>query len=199
MAKQNKLYTDDELQNLMNTTGALSEIDDDEIDTIDNDEINSESESDGEIDELETELLYDSDDDVEYFPIPDEDSSDEDGEEVSGVKRKKQKRKVVASTPAKRRAPRFDFTAPSTSDAGRATSAAPTASTSDASHFTAPSTSDEGRATSAAPTASTSDASRAPSPAATRGRTRRRCHRETSSVVTFNSSTLASVSQFRWS
>ncbi|XP_066962208.1 piggyBac transposable element-derived protein 4-like [Macrobrachium rosenbergii] len=154
MAKRKHTYTHEELEKVMNTTGLTDLI--------------SESESEGDIDELEADLLYDSDSDVEHTLIPGEDSSDDaDGEEVCGGKRKKQKRRVVVtSTPSKRQD--LNFIAPSTSDI--------------------------------VPTASTSDASHAPSPAATgKGRSccRRQC--ETLSIVTFNTSTLSSGSQFRWS
>lgn len=155
MAKRKHAYTDEELEKVMNTPGSTDLI--------------SESESEGEIDGLEADLLYDSDSDVEYTPLPGEDSSDDDGEEVCGGKRKKQKRKVVVISSG--------------------TSPVPTASTSD------------GRcATSPVPTASTSDASHAPSPAAIgKGRSHRRRQCETPSIVTFNTSTLSSKSQFRWS
>ena len=80
MAKRKHTYTDEELEKVINTTGLTDLI--------------SESESEGEFDELEADVLYDSDSDVEYTPIPGEDSSDEDdGEEVCGDKRKKQKKK----------------------------------------------------------------------------------------------------------
>lgn len=90
MAKGNKIFTHDKLEKLMNTTDALSEIDKDE------------SDSEGEVDELEADILYDGDNDVEYTPVSGEDSRDDSsGEEVSGRKRKKQKRRVVTPTPAK--------------------------------------------------------------------------------------------------
>ncbi|XP_066973191.1 piggyBac transposable element-derived protein 4-like [Macrobrachium rosenbergii] len=71
MAKQKHTYTHEELEKVMNTTGLTDLI--------------SESESESDIDELEADLLYDSDSNVEYTLIPGEDSSDDDdGEEVCG-------------------------------------------------------------------------------------------------------------------
>ena len=91
MAKRKHTYTEEQLEKVMNTTSLTDLI--------------SESESEGEFDELEVAVLYDSDNDGEYTPIPGEDSSDDDdGEEVCRGKRKKQKRRVVVTfTPAKGR------------------------------------------------------------------------------------------------
>ena len=51
----------------------------------------SKSASEGEFDELEADILYDSDSIMKYTPISGEDSSDDDdGEEVYGKKNKKE-------------------------------------------------------------------------------------------------------------
>lgn len=86
-----KAYTNEELSELMNTTGALSEICEDSGSESDNDEI----------DELECDLLYDSDENQEYLPEPGDESSDEEEDDVM-MSMKKKRGKRVASTPVKR-------------------------------------------------------------------------------------------------
>lgn len=155
-----KRYIDEELADIMNTTGAASDICGGESD-LENEE--------NEINDLEVDLLYDSDEDKEYVPklgVCSDESSDE--EDYS---KKKKRTKRLTSTPFKRRAPDFS-----------------TASTS-ADHSLAPVPNDH--ASSLAPTASTS----ATPPATARGSHQR----DIPPVVKFDTTTIATPSNFRWS
>ena len=97
-----KRYTDEEFAEIMNTTGTLSDIYGDK----------SGSESDNsEIDKLEVDLLYDSDEDKEYVPKPGE-GGDKSSDEENWSKGKKKRRERLSSTPAKRQATHPDFSTP---------------------------------------------------------------------------------------
>ncbi|KAG7175502.1 PiggyBac transposable element-derived protein 4-like 3 [Homarus americanus] len=172
MAGLGKRLTDEQIIELMNQTGVTSVQDNDDSECVDDVEAFSYIDSEVE-DNLEIEELYDSDEDVEYFPLlePESDESDE-YDEGDGAPKKK-KRKIYTSTPIKCRTPAV-AAAPATTSAS--TSAAAATAT-----------------TSAAAPATTSAA------AAPVRRGRRRQDAELPPVVDFNKTSISSRSKFRWS
>lgn len=160
-----KYYSQEELDYIMNTTGALQETSD-----------VTDSEDEEQDDNLEFEVMYDSDIDQDYVPehsgVESDDMSDVD------ISRRQPARKKPrhTSTPSKRRAATTSAASPATIPA------APAASTS------------------AAPAASPASAPAA-TPAGQRGRRRLRGRDDDDapSIVDFKASTLSSKSGFRWS
>lgn len=200
-----KYYSQEELQDIMNTTGALSVICDD-----------SDSEDDGQDDSLEYEVLYDSDVDEDYVPC--DVQSDDDMSDVDMPPSRKKPRRT--STPKKRcRAASISAASPATTPAvflsvapTVSISAAPTSSISAASTSVfaaailasapvATTSAASTASTSAAPTSAVAAASPASAPTGQRGKTRLRVRSDDNapSIVDFKTTTMSITSGFRWS
>ncbi|KAK4321408.1 hypothetical protein Pmani_007778 [Petrolisthes manimaculis] len=175
-----KYYSQDELQYIMNTTGALPESDGNDSDN-----------DDGQEDNLECEVLYDSDIDQDYVPEPSDEESD-DMSDVDIPRPPAHKKPRRTSTPSKRCA----ASPPTTHAASPPTTHAASPPTN---HAASPPT------THAASTSAASPASAPNTPAAipagVRGRRRTHVRREDDapSIVDFEQATLSSTSGFRWS
>lgn len=111
MAGQGKALTDEELVDVMNQTGVSSFMGSDTEDDV---EPIGDSESEP-YDYLEIELLYDSDNDIEYFPTLEPESDD--SEECEEPPPKKNKRKMYIYTPVKMRTPATAPASPATTSA----------------------------------------------------------------------------------
>lgn len=96
MAARSKVLTDEELVEIMNKSGALSVDNSSDSECVD--DVSEESDVE---DNLEPDILYDSDEDREYVPQI-ESESDSEGEE--DLQRRKIRRRMFTSTPRKGRA-----------------------------------------------------------------------------------------------